>query len=166
MLEIRQFVPQSRCLNCKMCCRFTDSNSPWQPVVLKDEVNDVLQDSLYHDALLPSGRIKTAAYNQGFLCLFFDLKNNRCRIYGDRPFECRLYPFLINKQSNRIYLSVDSNCPFIAEKLTSDEFRDYLEYLKRFLTLPDNFRKIKENFDIFAEYKSDNTINFFPLDDK
>lgn len=163
MFEIRQFVPQARCLSCKICCRFSQDNSPWQPLVLKEETATFFEGGLPAESLLSSGRIKTLSSGRALVCLFFDLQNNRCKIYSRRPFECRLYPFLINQKKGHIYLAADANCPFITEQLNSVELKDYLEYLKGLLTRPDIFRMIKENRGMFMGYEGESIKNFFTL---
>ena len=163
MFKIRQFVPENRCLSCKICCRFSQKNSLWQPIILDQERESIFEDIAFQETVLPSGRIKTQPHNQGFLCLFFDLSSNRCKIYERRPFECRLYPFLINKQDNRLYLAVHLNCPFIAEKLDSIDFKDYLGYLNDFLSLSENAIEIRQNLNRFTNYTGEHIRNLLPL---
>jgi Fe-S-cluster containining protein len=164
MFKIPQFVPENRCLSCKICCRFSQKSSLWQPTILEQERESIFKDSTSQETVLPSGRIKTRPHNQGFLCLFFDLPSNRCKIYERRPFECRLYPFLINKQENHLYLAIHLNCPFITEQLDSIDFNDYLSYLNDFLRLPENAQKIRQNLNRFANYTDEHIRNLLPLD--
>jgi Fe-S-cluster containining protein len=54
---------------------------------------------------------------EGFICSFLNLNDNKCKIYARRPFECQLYPFLINLKGKRIILNLDLNCQYLKEKL-------------------------------------------------
>lgn len=151
-------MPQEACLKCKGCCRFSEMDSHWQPYLLDEEVSAISKDCFLKESLLPSKKIKTLSTGGQHICFFFDNENNRCKIYENRPFECRLYPFLINKIKETIYLSVDLKCPFIKGKLLEKEFRGYLNYLINFLSLPAVSFTIKQNPHIFADYSAEDSL--------
>lgn len=158
MFEIKQFIPQDACLKCEGCCRFSEKDSIWQPSLLDEEIKIITKDCVGQDAVLPSKKINTLSFKDYYICPFFDIENNRCKIYNKRPFECRLYPFLINKTKDAIYLSVDLKCPFIKDKLDKKEFKDYLNYLISFLGLPVVSFIIKQTPHILKDYTQEETI--------
>ncbi|MCW3997713.1 MAG: YkgJ family cysteine cluster protein [Candidatus Bathyarchaeota archaeon] len=41
-------------------------------------------------------------------CVFFDVKNIKCKVYRDRPIGCRLYPIIFDEAKGVI---VDKLCP-------------------------------------------------------
>jgi len=164
MFDIRQFIPQDFCLNCKGCCRFRDKESIWQPSILDEEVKAITKDNAAKEAVSPFKTIKSFPFEDYYICSFLDVENNHCKIYKMRPWECRLYPFLINKAGGAIYLSVDLRCPFITDKLGKKEFKDYLNYLINFLSLPVVSFMIKQNPHIFTDYsKEENLRNLATL---
>lgn len=165
MFDIRQFIPQDFCLNCKGCCRFSEKESIWQPLLLNEEVKVITKDNTGgQEAVSPSYRIKSLPLEDYYICSFLDAENNHCKIYRMRPFECRLYPFLINKAGNATYLSVDLRCPFITDKLEKKEFKEYINYLISFLSLPVVAFTIKQNPHTFADYsKEENLRNLATL---
>lgn len=164
MFDIKQFIPEEVCLKCDGCCRFKDEKSIWQPILLDEEIKLISKDCVYKDELSSSKKINSISFKNYFICSFFDIDNNKCKIYQSRPFECRLYPFLINKTKEAIYLSVDLKCPFIKNKLDNKEFRDYLNYLINFLSLPVVSFMIKQNPHIFTDYsKEDKLYNLATL---
>ena len=65
-------------------------------------------------------------------CTFFDDKDNTCRIYDNRPFECQLYPFLLTNEHNKINVHVHLSCPHIQDHLSTDEFEKFRGELKTF----------------------------------
>lgn len=136
MFELKQFLPQAVCLECQGCCRFSEENSIWQPALLNEEIKIITKDNAAKEINLTTKKIKSLPCDDYHICSFFDLANKRCRIYNIRPLECRLYPFLINRVKDTIYLSLDLKCPFIKDKLEEREFKDYLNYLVSFLSLP------------------------------
>jgi Fe-S-cluster containining protein len=46
--------------------------------------------------------------NQSGYCVFFDVKNRKCKIYKDRPIGCRLFPIIFDEAKGVI---VDKVCP-------------------------------------------------------
>ena len=101
---------------------------------------------------------------EGFLCAFFNLQDNRCKIYDFRPFECQLYPFLINLRGRKVILTVDLNCPYIKEKLESKELKEYTAYLVSFLNEPSQLRMLKDNPQIIQAYEE--VLDVVELGDK
>ena len=158
MYDIKQFIPQDVCLKCEGCCRFREKNSVWQPSILNVEVKLIAKDDNSKDAISPSKKINTLPFKDYYNCFFFDIENNGCKIYKNRPLECRLYPFLINKTKDTTYLSVDLKCPFIQDKLDKKEFKDYLNYLISFLSLPVVSFAIKQNPHIFIDYTQEEKL--------
>ena len=90
---------------------------------------------------------------EGYICAFFDIGTNKCRVYDLRPFECRLYPFLITLRGKKVLLTVDLNCPYIREKLKTKEFKEYTDYLTSFLNSPARIRMLKDNPHILCAYE-------------
>lgn len=66
-----------------------------------------------------------------FFCFYLDLEDNKCNVYQNRPFECRLYPFLINKrnESQSVCLAIDPNCPYVAQEGIGEELHSHARYL-------------------------------------
>lgn len=152
---IKQLVPQEFCLKCKGCCRFKEENSVWSPCLLDEEVQLLLDKALPAAYISADRRIKPIAdpAGAGFICAFLGAQDNRCKIYSFRPFECQLYPFLINLRDKKVILTVDLNCPFIRENLKSREFKEYAEYLAAFLNAPKQIEMLKENPQIIQAYE-------------
>ncbi len=56
--------------------------------------------------------------------------DHRCRIYANRPLECRFYPFLFLKKEGRVWVGVHLSCPAVQEKRHTLFFTNYLLGLK------------------------------------
>lgn len=145
MPDIRQIIPEGFCLKCDGCCRFAEANSVWRPHLLKAE-----------EKIIPKGKIRLAVNKKdnNFICSFLNAKDNKCRIYGIRPFECRLYPFFLNRGagSGRIFLAVDTNCRFAKENLKNTEFKRYAEYLVSLFSGLDFSELVRSNPQIVQSY--------------
>ena len=107
---IKQFVPQEFCLKCRSCCRFKETNSVWSPCLLDEEIQELVdREGIPAASISIDRRIQTVADpgGDGFICPFLNNADNQCRIYNLRPFECQLYPFLINLRKDKVFLTVD-----------------------------------------------------------
>jgi len=152
---IKQIVPQEVCLKCQGCCRFKQMDSAWSPCLLDEEIQDLL------DRKIPSAAISSAKkllpvpdpQGEGFACPFLEDKENKCKIYEFRPFECQLYPFLVNLRGGKVILTLDLNCPFVAENLKNEEFKKYTDYLTTLLNSSAWFKTLKDNPQIIQAYE-------------
>jgi len=153
---IKQFVPQEVCLSCQGCCRFREENSAWSPCLLEEEIESLIDRADISAALLTMDKRLAVVKNssgEGFICPFLNTKDNKCGIYAFRPFECRIYPFLISMRNKKVYLTVDLNCPYIKERINTKEFKEYLKYLTSFLNAPKQLRLLKDNPHIIQAYE-------------
>jgi len=152
---IKQFVAQEYCLKCQGCCRFREQNSVWLPCLMDEEIQELLEHNLPPAAISMDRKIQpeTNSKGDGFVCAFLDLDANRCKIYDLRPFECQLYPFLINLRDKKVILTVDLNCPYVKDNLQSDAFKEYTDYLVSFLNSPEQIRMLKDNPQLLKAYE-------------
>lgn len=128
---IKQFIPSKVCLACFGCCRFAEKGSVWNP---------------------PNIKLVPGKGQSNFLCSFLNPKNNKCRIYPHRPFDCRLYPFLICRRGKKVFLSADLNCPYLEKHLESGEVKKYVVSLLNFLNSKKFLKVLKDNPQIAQEY--------------
>lgn len=152
---IKQFIPQEVCLNCFGCCRFKEANSVWLPCLMDEEIQVLLDRKIPPAAISIDRKIQPSINpkGEGYICAFFDIEENKCKIYDFRPFECQLYPFLINLRGGKVILTVDLNCPYIKENLKSKEFKEYVDYLIGFLNSPAQIRLLKDDPQLIKTYE-------------
>ncbi len=153
---IKQFVPQEFCLKCRGCCRFKEENSVWSPCLLDEEIQKLLEKKGIPVALISiDRRIQPVVNPQGenFICPFLKIQDNYCQIYDLRPFECQLYPFLINLRNGKVLLTVDLNCPYVYEQINSQLAKDYIAYLTSYLNSAPLRRMLKDNPQIIQAYE-------------
>ena len=104
-------------------------------------------------------KINFLSCGSGWACSFLNLQDNRCKIYARRPFECRLYPFLINKKDKDLYIALDPRCPFSCNKTKTMGFEGYLDYLVNFFKRPSVLNAIRVNQKNFHSYPSPEVLN-------
>jgi len=152
---IKQFVPQSACLKCQGCCRFQEIDSVWAPCLLEEEVQEFIDQDIPAAYINMQKKIRPVPHpaGEGFICAFFNSANNQCKIYSMRPFECQLYPFLINLRNKKVVLTVDLNCPYLRENMPKKEFKEYVDYLSAYLNSPAQLEMLKDNPQIIQAYE-------------
>ncbi len=156
---LKQFVPSSVCLACDGCCRFKEKDSVWRPRITQEEIArknkpDLLSVIYAKENVDAQGYLKTTSCGDGpHLCSFFSAPENACTIYDARPFECRLYPFVLIKKDNCAAIAAHHACPFIQEKRHDDQFEKYVGYLKGFFEKKEVREFLKRNPSMAGEYK-------------
>lgn len=92
-----------RCLRCGVCCKETE-----MLLSLKDI--ERLERKGYKRNFFV--RFDSQGYatlrNQRGHCVFYDEEKRRCKVRGDRPMGCRIYPVIYDEDKGII---VDSICP-------------------------------------------------------
>ena len=152
---IKQLIPQKFCLACLGCCRFLEPDSCWSPRLLKGEAKNLAQKKLLDKKQLAGLRVPlrlSRDADNDWACLFLEPRSNKCQAYPYRPFDCQLYPFLLQREENRILLAVDPNCPFAKRQADSLELKKYAAYLIKLLNSPYYQKVLKENRQIIQRY--------------
>lgn len=151
---IKQLVPEEVCLKCRGCCRFLSPDTQWAPGLLNQEIAALAKETLPACLISSAKRIipEYSQLGQNYLCPLLSEKDNQCKIYSFRPFECQLYPFIINRSQGKVFLAIDLNCSFVEENLKTQEFASYLEYLSAFLKAKEQKLQLKNNPHIIQAY--------------
>ncbi len=141
--ELKQYVTSEICLACDGCCRFKEEDSRWRPKVAASEKDaikrsDLATEILRREIFTPQGYIlaQKADSSSCFTCVFLHRSEGTCRIYARRPFDCRLYPFVLDRKEEKIRVCVHRNCPFIEQTLQSPPYEEYVQYLKNYFSHP------------------------------
>ena len=146
-IDIDQFVPSSYCLECKMCCRYQEQESCWRPNTSTEEKKDVEKGALdFH------GYIITVKHENLHVCGFLNIGDNNCRIYPTRPFECKLYPFLLAQDDSKFCVKVHLACPYVQDYLWKDEYKQYVSFLEEYFARQDVLGFLYANPSLFGDY--------------
>ncbi len=166
---IKQFVPQEFCLKCRGCCRFKEDNSVWSPCLLDEEMQALMdKPDIPAASITVDRRIQPIADPHGtdFICPFLSPEDNRCKIYAARPFECQLYPFLINLRKGKVLLTVDLNCPYVYQQINSQAAKEYISYLTGYLNSKPLRTLLKDNPQIIQAYEEVREVAELSLPDE
>jgi Fe-S-cluster containining protein len=154
MSDIDQIIPEGFCLTCKGCCRFAREKSSWVVHLASDE-----QQALgIQDITLPA---PVDPATGSCVCSYFDKSNQKCAVYYKRPFECRLYPFVINRQGSDVFLSLDMNCPYAHSNYETQAMRDYIQHLTATCNSSVFAQYLKENPWLIQQYPG--VLNIAPI---
>ncbi len=127
---LKQFIPSDFCLKCLGCCRFAQAETIWAP-----------------------SKFKLILVNGCYLCPKLDLQANHCKIYLSRPFDCRLYPFLLVKRAGDLYLGLHTACLFVeTARIEAGKLNEYADYLKKKFSKHFLLDALKKNPRIAADY--------------
>ena len=82
------------------------------------------------------------------------METNKCGVYTGRPFECRLYPFLLTRsdKNGRVTLSVHLSCPYVQQSRYSAEFEKHVGILKAYLSGEERARFLRDNPALVGDY--------------
>ncbi|MBF0522170.1 MAG: YkgJ family cysteine cluster protein [Candidatus Omnitrophica bacterium] len=152
--DMPQFVPQDFCLECEGCCRFQAQDHDWRPKVAENNLSPLNKDvkSSYYQSIDPDGRIKTKEISYMAYCQFLDSLFNKCMVYTERPFECRLYPFLVERKGKKVFISVHLACPYIQEKRYTKDFDVYKNALEKYFEKHHALEFFKKNSYLIEDY--------------
>ncbi len=154
MLRLKQLVSSDTCLKCDGCCRFARQDTIWSPVLFDREIDELARRNiiLKKSSFTKKIKLKPQGSTGSFICAFLKPQGNKCLIFPHRPFDCRLYPFLLARQAEKIFLAVDLHCPFAKDNIKSRGFNDYVAYLIRLFNSRNYSALIKNNPHIAQEY--------------
>ncbi|MDD5254539.1 MAG: YkgJ family cysteine cluster protein [Candidatus Omnitrophica bacterium] len=151
---IRQLVPESVCLACRGCCRFGEPDSCWSPALLSEEVEMLVRKNIPPLLITKEKRVRLLPASQEalYLCPFLEGAKNACKIYAFRPFECQLYPFLLNRAGKDVYLALDTQCPYAEEHAHDAALREYARALAGLLMQAPLIGSLRTNLHLIQAY--------------
>ncbi len=140
-MNLKQFVPQSVCLQCEGCCRFQTADSLWRP---KWDQRPFIDDDDYVKTVVDCGK---------HLCRFLNPGNGKCGVYSQRPFECVLYPFVLARSREGVKVYVHLACPYVQDH-QGEVLQEYAAYLRGLFTTEKGSDFLKRHQRLIADYAS------------
>lgn len=124
----------------------------WSPYFSPQEISACKKKNIYLPLRAVSRKAKLTAANSMYFCPLFDVAGNKCRVYALRPFDCRLYPFLLRKRKSGVYLALDTNCPFVHEHMHDPRFQKEIEAVLRYMRSRAGVAMVRANPGLTARY--------------
>ena len=155
-----QLVPGSACLQCDVCCRFPDSDSPLRPYFTSLEISRAVEGGVDEKGFPDRAGCQVAvvpdSQGEGFHCPAFDSRAGTCRIYEQRPLDCQLYPLAMmwNLAQDEVWLGWDTKCPFMREQLP-ESIRLHADRILEILRRPDVIRTVADHPRLVGRFQDD-----------
>jgi Fe-S-cluster containining protein len=154
--DIRQLVPSEECLKCDGCCRFQEAKSLWRPKITDEEKKQArptgVKNVFSASAVDEAGYLQTLPHEGAHICYFFNPHHNTCGVYPFRPFECRLYPFLLHKGNGQQGICAHLSCPYVQKVLGQQVFQEYTAYLKEFFARKETIAFLRKYPSLWTDY--------------
>lgn len=147
---VPQIVPESWCLECKICCRFPDTRNVQTPRWSQVEAAWARPAPLRGQAGGEPGWFESrpgspslaprleGCPSGGYRCPAFEPGTNRCSIHEVKPLDCRLYPFVLAESpgGEQAVLAMDTKCPYVQAHGSDPELAAYAARLAQYLEQP------------------------------
>jgi len=162
-MSLPQLVPSRVCLSCDVCCRFPEPDSFLRPYFTAEEIQRAVARGInpahFPD---PNGSQVSVVPNpsgDGYLCPAFDPATSHCRIYEDRPLDCRIYPLAVmwNEGRSQVVLGWDTKCPFMRDAVPS-EILAYAGTITTLLEREDVLTTVASNSQLIGRFQDDVVI--------
>ncbi len=94
---LSKILSKEDCKNCKFCCSFR-------------------RQSVWESPFQLSTAFKTEDPNEEVPCDYLD-KNSGCTLSEkEKPFDCKIWPFRVMEENEKIYVTIATTCPAINKK--------------------------------------------------
>jgi len=155
---MHQVSSESACARCRGCCVFEKRHAWFAPVVSNEEYSRLIECGLCkeEDFTLNQGKrqLKLVPYEDRLRCRFLNTDTWMCGIYHERPFDCRLYPFVLmwNREKDCPQVGFhEGECPAHEEKLPREKSR-YRREVFRILDSAETCSNLQKNQVIIWDY--------------
>lgn len=171
-MQLKQVVPQEFCLRCSVCCRFSVPDTVWAPLFTESEIKQLVENDILPPVVFTNQpkknnssaqRINLIEHEDKFICPCFNIPDQKCKIYKHRPFECRLYPFLLSIDNSKFYLAKDNQCPYFKSG-EKERIKNHIDYLRKEFKKEESISFLKQNQVLFVEYPCADLELLFPID--
>jgi len=122
-----------RCSHCGRCCEKTEMELSSEDIERLEKMGYRREEF----AVIDNGVARLR--NVGGWCYFYSSPEKRCRVYGERPLGCHIYPvvYLVNEGA-----MVDELCP-MGQTISEQELRTKRKMLDKLLKKMDDERRTK-----------------------
>lgn len=152
-MEFPGIVTSAQCLACKGCCAFLHSGGDWSPRLTPEDISLLTEADPERTWLNGEERVSLVPSSRGQACFFLDEASHHCRVYAKRPYECRLYPFLLSHEDGVVKLYAHLSCPALGELFKKDDWRRRISSTRAFFQQDATLAWVRENARYFVDYR-------------
>jgi Fe-S-cluster containining protein len=136
-MQIPQILTSEQCLKCRGCCLFHQAEGDWSPRLTPEDFAGLMKaapDGAWRNGV---DRIVLKSCKGAHACSFIDEKSHHCFVYGARPFECRIYPFLLSSEKSGFKVYAHLSCPGIDQLRAAGTWERAVAQIKAFFSQVD-----------------------------
>ena len=165
-MQIPEIMTSAQCLACRACCLFHQPHGDWSPRLTPEDVTGLMaatSDVAWCDG---SDRIVLKPCHGDQACSFINIEDHHCRVYAARPFECRLYPFLLSSEKSGFKLYAHLSCPGIDQLRAAGVWDGAVAKIRAFFSRADVQSFVQQHAVNFPDYSlsQDETEEVFAFD--
>ena len=146
---MKKITNSKECLALKCCCVFPKKDLCILPYFSSDEAAKVGKGMLTKKGthLFQAKSVPSLKQKGMHACAFLDEASHKCTIYGKRPLECSMWPFIVGKDKKKgglyLYISDETQCPAV-KRLKKKEKLYFGNLLLKSLIRKNFFREIND----------------------
>jgi Fe-S-cluster containining protein len=138
------------CQECRECCKFKKEDEYFAPLFTMSELEKIKADKKMFKRksknVYQINLVQSEIDNNLLVCPFLDEQSHLCRIYANRPFDCKFWPFIFMKEKEKIQLGCfKKEFCLITKRMSNEEFKNYLNSVFDWLEKNKIFELIKEH---------------------
>jgi Fe-S-cluster containining protein len=148
------------CQKCRGCCKFKKDDEYFAPLFTKNELEKIKANkkmfirrskNVYQIKL-----VKSKIDKDILVCPFLDEESHLCKIYANRPFDCKFWPFIFMKEKEKIQLGCfEKEFCLITKTMSNEEFKNYLNSVFDWIEKNKVLYLIKEHPSLIWEKEKD-----------
>jgi len=146
-MKIKKLLDFKQCVKCRTCCKFKKGDGAWAPIFSAAEIKAIAKEHRIKSAWKKYKKsknsfqprlVKSEKEAGIYVCPFLNEKKYRCLVEKLKPFDCRIWPFVLMKNKkkdaiNLVYYGKE-HCPGLAST-GKRRFETYKKYLVNFCKL-------------------------------
>ncbi len=148
------------CQKCRGCCKFKKDEEYFAPLFTLDEMKRINADKKMFkrksERVFQIKLVKSKFDENILVCPFLDENTHLCKIYANRPFDCKFWPFIFMKTNDKIQLGCFKKdyCE-ITKRMSDEDFEKHLSSVFEWIKVNKVFDLIKNHPELIWEKEDD-----------
>ena len=150
------------CKKCRECCKFEKDEIYFAPLFTRGEIERLKNkasfkpyknsDEIFQIELIKSGPI--------YVCPYLNNREHICKIYENRPFDCKIWPFIFmkDKKGNLVLACFHKDMCRVVGNMSDKEFEGYREETMGWLEKSKMVDYIRMHKELAWDYEADTFI--------
>ena len=158
---MKQIISHQDCMSCvDPCCRFHKTLTEFAPLFSAEEYHRITartKDASVFKKIDEKTYTVHLVQGEGkFLTCPFLKDGKLCGIYDIAPFDCKVWPFNLMKDREKVFLVVDLEeyCPGLERNMKLGAVKHYIDYMIRYFQSPAKKAMLKKYPSMILEYSN------------